>query len=365
MIAAYLYPIIYNTTIIILSIYCINKYCQYNESRVSLSNRSSGYGGALLLTIAFTIFFGLRPIAGIFVDMMNYTESYYSITDNKSLYTFDSDTTNLIFDNLFRYLASNEYEIVIFFLLISIIYFGCIFIALKQIFPQDLFYALVIYLSAFSTFSYATNGIKAGAAASLFLLAFAFYKKPIIAFLFCFISLGFHHSMSLVIYAFILAYFVKNPKYFFIGWCVCLVLSFFNIEGLKDILAEFADEQDAERYILTDDAQWGGKTGFRWDFILYGLPPIIVGYWTIYKQNIIDRLYQLLLCTYLAANGAWLLCMYIPFNNRIAYLSWFILPVIISYPFFKFKLYPRQYITLNYIVAIYLAFTVSFSFIFS
>lgn len=229
--------------------------------------------------------------------------------------------------------------------------------SIKKIFPNDILFALLIYLGAFSTYSYAVNGIKAGAAASIFLLAFSFYKKPIISAIFCLISLGFHHSMILPTFAFAVAYIFKNPKYFFLGWLICLFISFFQIPGITDFLAQFTDDQSIERYLSSEGELWGGKTGFRWDFILYSLPPILIGAWTLYNHNIKDRLYQILLCTYLAVNGIWMLCMYVPFNNRIAYLSWFILPILIVYPFFKFKLFSRQYIALNYIVTIYLAFT--------
>lgn len=355
-IPAKLYVVIYYFIIIFLTIIYIFKYSRYKEQRVSQCHKNGSIIPSLILIIVITLFIGFRPISGTFVDMMNYLAGYEHIQNISFGFEYNDDTPNLIFDNIYYYFASNWIEITFFFLIIAIIYFGCIFWGLKKLFPNDLFYAILIYLGALSTFAYGTNGIKAGAAASIFILVFAYYRKPILAILFCLISLGFHHSMTLPILAFVLAYLIKNPKYFFLGWMACLFLSFFHFGFITDFLAQFADAK-GQGYLLADDDSLEAFVGFRWDFILYSLPPVLIGIWTIYKHNGKDRLYQLLLCTYLTVNGVWMLCMYVPYNNRIAYLSWFILPIVSIYPFLKLKLDTRQYIQLNYVVSIYLAFT--------
>lgn len=357
---ASLYHIVYYVIISFITIICAFNYSRYPETRVDVSNNLSNQILPVIIISGLIIFIGLRPISGWFVDMMNYAESYNNILENNRGFFFDSQTSNLLFDNLFYYLASNYYEIVLFFFLIAFIYFFCIYYALKKIFPHDTLYALIIYLGAFSTYSYATNGIKAGAAAAIFILAIAFYKKPFISILLCLVSFGFHHSMTLPIFGYLAAALIKDPKWFFFAWLGCLFLSFFHISGITTFLSEFADDKGQE-YLLQDGQMWGGKDGFRWDFILYGLPPILIGFWVIYIKSNSDRLYNLILKYYLATNAIWLLCMYVPYNNRIAYLSWFMLPIVVCYPFFKFKLSRRQYIQLNYIAFIYLGFTL-FSF---
>lgn len=349
------YPI-YLLFVSILTVICIFRYSYFPKERIRYCRNQGPILPSLLITVLLIFFIGLRPLSSSFVDMMNYNEAFNAVQSNSLGFEYNNDTENFIFDNLFSYIANNYLEIAVFFFLIAFIYFICIFWSLKLIFPNDLFYALVIYLGALSTFSYATNGIKAGAASSLFLLVFAFYRKPLLIVLFSILSLGFHHSMVLPIVGFALSYFIKNPKWFFMGWIFCLILSFFHITSITEFLASFVDEK-GQGYLLGDEIGWGGKTGFRWDFVLYSLIPIFIGIWAIYRHRVIDRLYQLLLCTYLAVNGIWLLCMYIPFNNRIAYLSWFMLPVVSIYPFLKLKTKTRQYIQLNYIASFFLAFT--------
>lgn len=346
----------YYVIIAILTLICIMQYSKYDEKRVLYSNKNTRSIPALILMVILVFFIGLRPPSAYFLDMLNYYDIYNSLQNNSSNYSFDWNATNLIFNNLFKYLAANRYQIIVFFFIIACIYILCIYFSIKKIFPNDIFYAFVIYLGAFSTFSYGVNGIKAGAAASIFLLAFAYYKKPLIVALICFISLGFHHAMLIPILGFALAYFIKDPKWYFAGWIICVLLAATHLTIFQDIFASFSDNKGSE-YLLAGEDLWGGKSGFRWDFILYGLPPIAIGWWMIYKKQIYDRLYQILLCTYMTANAVWMLCMYVPYNNRIAYLSWFMLPIVTMYPFFKLKIQENQYKILNRITIIYMAFS--------
>lgn len=353
------YNQVYVSVIAIVTIICIFKY-NIKESPYNLNEKREKNNNLLPLGLAIlvTIFIGLRPLSGAFVDMMNYHGTYQIVADMGEAFYSEEDNHNPIFNKILTYFATNAYEILIFFFVIACIYIGGIYWSLQKIFPKDLLYAFIIYLGAFSTFSYGTNGIKAGAAATIFLLAFAYYRQPLLIALFCFLSLGFHHSMLVVVSAFILAYFIKNPKWYFYGWLFCFIIAAMHITVFQQIFADLLEDDSANKYLLGNENDWGGRAGFRWDFILYSLPPIAIAWWATYKYKIKDRLYQLLFCTYLSTNAIWMLCMYMPYNNRLAYLSWFLLPILICYPFFKFKLYPTQYRTLNLIVGVYLAFTV-------
>ena len=51
-----------------------------------------------------------------------------------------------------------------------------------------------------------------------------------------------------------------------------------------------------------------------------------------FKYQLKDELYDTMLYIYLTCNGIWMLCMYAQFINRIAYLSWFIYPILLVYP---------------------------------
>jgi hypothetical protein len=54
-----------------------------------------------------------------------------------------------------------------------------------------------------------------------------------------------------------------------------------------------------------------------------------------------DPLYARLVNTYLLTNGLWVLVIHASFSNRFAYLSWFMMPWILLYPFVPGKVNDR------------------------
>lgn len=46
-------------------------------------------------------------------------------------------------------------------------------------------------------------------------------------------------------------------------------------------------------------------------------------------------MYKTILNLYLCTNAVWCLCMYASYCNRIAYLSWFMYPIVLIYPLLK------------------------------
>lgn len=243
-----------------------------------------------------------------------------------------------------------------FFVIIAAIYFGCAYWGIRRLFPRDTAIAYLTFLGAFSTFSYATNGIKAGAAASLFILALSYYRKWIICVPLLIITLGFHHSMIMPIAAFILAMLLKNPKHFFWIWLFCLICAITHVYFFQQLFAGLADDKAAS-YLYSTDTDWGGKSGFRIDFVLYSAMPVFVGYYAIYKYKIKSKVYDLLLKIYLTANGIWMLCMYAEFTNRIAYLSWAIYPLVLIFPILEIGWGNRHYKTVANVFIAHLAFT--------
>lgn len=348
------YEGIFLTIITIFTIVISYKYSIYSDPELIHKSKFSK-APSLFLTIFLIIFIGCRPLHSAFLDMWNYTEYY-----NHNLgvpFSFDLDKTNFIFDNLFSYLSSRYADIVIFFIIMAALYLGGIYIACDKLFPNDTLYALIIYLGAFSTFSYATNGLKAGAAASIFLLALGFYDKKVICALLLWISLGFHHAMILPIYALVICYFYRKPKFYLALWFICVMIAYAHIDFFQSFFQDLADEEGSG-YLSTSAYESGGYyTGFRPDFILYSAFPIFVGYWAIFRNNYISKFYNLIYCTYLLSNSIWMLCMYASFTNRIAYLSWFMLPIVIVYPFFDKYFTINQYRKLDIVAWCNLGFT--------
>lgn len=326
---------------------------QYSMKRLEQDEKSQyrnreGLYSVIILTIVITIFIGLRPIDRAFVDMFDYAENYkYFLGD---IYEFTWNFDNFLFDNLFAWMCSMRFDVSLFFLLIAIIYFGGIAWASMKMFPNDTLLAFVMYLGAFSTFSYGTNGIKAGAAASIFLVALAYRNNLKVCIPLLWVSLGFHHSMLAPIVAFVMAYFVRKPKWFLYGWLFCLILAAAHITFLMNLFAEFIDEHGAEYLVSGVENAVEKVSGFRPDFIIYSSVPIIFGYYMIINKNIQSEYYSFLWRTYTLTNCVFLLCTYGTFINRIAYLSWLMYPFVLLYPViniqwsnkrFQFKLLKR------------------------
>lgn len=315
---------------------------------------------SMLLCFLMILFIGLRPINYIFVDMMNYAGGWEH-TDWES---FNFDTENLLFDNLYNYMAGTYMPIELFFLIIAIIYFGGMYLACKKLFPNHILLMLLVCMAAFSTFSYGTNGIKAGAASSLFLVALAYRDKIWLSGLFLLMSWGVHHSMQMPVAAYLLTLFFKKKEWYFYGWGFCLLLALAHITFFQTLFAGLSDESGAG-YLGSIDSAWGGKSGFRVDFVIYSAMPVLMGYFVKYKYGLKDKLYDTMLNMYLATNGIWMLCMYAQFTNRIAYLSWFIYPIILVYPCFTIKDQSHPLVlNRNKIILAHLGFTIFMSFIY-
>ena len=105
-------------------------------------------------------------------------------------------------------------------------------------------------------------------------------------------------------------------------------------------------------------------SGFRPDFILYSAVPIIIGYYLINTKKIKDKTYHFLWCVYTLTNCVFLLCTYGSFINRIAYLSWLMLPFVLLYPYTNINWSKQQNEYLRYIIWGHLGFSLFMFFIY-
>ena len=96
---------------------------------------------------------------------------------------------------------------------------------------------------------------------------------------------------------------------------------------------------------------------FRWDFLLYSATGVYAGWYYIIKKNFDDTFYIRLFNIYLIANAFWVLVIRANFSNRFAYLSWFMLGVIIIYPLLKQNFLSNQHRVIGGVLIIYFAFT--------
>ena len=352
MIPAFLYKYIYFLIITVLTLSEVQRLRSLNEKEGSL--------GSLFLCLFMVFFIGFRPVSGLFVDMVNYAHWWGGDWQG-----FDWNTENLLFDNLYQYMGSVFPDATFFFGLIAAIYFIGMFVACRKLFPSNTLIVFLVCLAAFSTFSYGTNGIKAGAAASLFLVALAYRKQLVVSILFLLLSLGFHHSMQMPVAAYLLTLIFRNEKWYFYGWLFCLLMAVGHVSFFQNLFAGMTDESGAAYLNWNPNEDWGGKSGFRLDFVIYSAMPVIMGYYVKFKYQLEDKLYDTMLNIYLTCNGIWMLCMYAQFTNRIAYLSWFIYPILLVYPCYAIgdETHPLVLVRKK-VVLLHLAFTLFMAFIY-
>ncbi len=358
---ASIYNYIYILAVAALTMHYLPQYV-YAKTH-TIGRGATNNSNAIVLLVVVTLFIGLRPINGYFVDMSAY-DMMLRLFAHES-FKFDWDTDNKIFDNFILWYSSSRYDHQYFFLIMATLYFGAMYWGLRRLFPESTKLAFLTYLAGFSTYTYSVNGIKAGVAASIFILALSFRNKKLICAALILVSLGFHHSMVLPIATFIIAMVIKKPKIYYWLWGICLLICTLHVTYFQEVFAGMSDDQGAI-YLKATEETTTAHIGFRPDFILYSAVPVIMGYYFEFKSRIgLSQLCHFLLHFYILTNSVWMLCMYAAFNNRIAYLSWFVYPIVIIAPFLdKLNTDPQRYVKLGIAVKLHLCFTLLMTFVY-
>ena len=130
-----------------------------------------------------------------------------------------------------------------------------------------------------------------------------------------------------------------------------------HITTFAQFFSGFTTEHGAE-YLLGESGNDGTKGGFRIDFIIYSAAPVVVGWYALFKKKLqLSFLYKNLLNLYICLNAIWMLCMYAEFTNRIAYLSWFLYPIVLIYPFLQEQWGKNRYKAFSLVMLGHLGFT--------
>lgn len=286
------------------------------------------HAGLALLII---VFLGTRPLDGIFTDMMLYAARYESARIRDL--NFSTDTLFIYINYLMSDLL--VLDVSYFFFFCSFIYVVFLAIAMNKAHRESGLVALLCFTGSFCFFAYGTNTIRAGMAASAAILAFSYHKKWPVMLLLMFAAVNLHASVTLPVLLFIFCRTYNNPFIFAMFWLACLAANVVIGESITAYFAKLIPVFNDEDMRLSNYSLGGGggKGGFRWDFILYSVLPILVSWLLAEKKAKAIGFYRSLLCTYIGANAFWLLFMYAAYSDRIAYLSWFILPWLMIYPY--------------------------------
>ncbi|NHN26149.1 EpsG family protein [Flavobacterium jejuense] len=287
------------------------------------------------------VYIGLRPLdKGYMGDTGAYLRVFNKLADGSLSSFYDKEYGFMLLIKYSALYLNAEF----FFLICASIYVYLHYLVSKKIFKDYWYFGFIFLVSSFSFWAYGTNGIRNGLGAAIVLYAFTFENKKTWAIAIALIGTLFHKSMLLPVMAYILTFFYNNRISYLRLWLLCIPLSLIAGGSFELIFASlgFGDERIS---YLTDGNVNGDQfayTGFRWDFLLYSASAVYTGWYFIVKKNFEDKLYHRLFNVYLFSNAFWILIIRANFSNRFAYLSWFMMGVIIIYPFLKQQMIPNQ-----------------------
>jgi hypothetical protein len=336
----------YFALVIILLMYVtINKENKFSEASPT----------GVVLVVALILYLGLRPINGAyFGDMSTYARVFGSFVDGETGH-FEDDPG---FDT-FTLFCSKFFSVDNYFLLCTILYVGFHYLSAKKIFGNYWHYGFLVFVVSSSFWAYGTNGIRNGIASSFILFAFGFEKNRKIAILLALLGVSFHKSTMLPVLAFFLTFVYNKPKGFIAIWFLSIPLSLALGGAFETLFASLGFGDDRISY-LTDgnvnDDEFS-SFGFRWDFLLYSATAVFAGYYFIFKKGFEDKLYHRIFNVYLLSNAFWILIIRANFSNRFAYLSWFMIGLVIIYPFLKGVEIDNKPVKMARIIVLYFLFT--------
>lgn len=357
MIPAQLYSTVFLYITIFITVYVSNKESSKSYRQIKYENSNLFLPSIFCLIIA--IWLGHRPISGVFFgDTPTYAQFFY-IFQHGSFPDFGGEWIW----NHFMYSCAQIMDVSAFFSLVEIGYFGFMFWGCYKLMPNGAWVAMLFCMGSFSFFSYGTNGIRNGLACSIVIAVLALItgdkKQKIIAVLLAFVAFNIHHSTGLpIVMALVSTYFVKSFKHAYIFWCISIIISLIAGRYITSIFASLGFD-DRLSYLESEmDSSVFSHTGFRWDFLIYSIMPILLGYYIIYKRRIRNATYELLLNTYTLSNAFWIMVIRASFSNRFAYLSWFLYPIVLAYPLLKMDIWQdRQGQNLAKIMLAHIGFT--------
>ncbi|WP_372757862.1 EpsG family protein [Mariniflexile sp.] len=302
------------------------------------------------------LFIGFRPYSTYFGDMGVYYRDFMK-------YSFGGEL-NTAQDPFFQYfmkICSYFLSARGFFVVSAMLYIFPLYRVSKIFFKQYWFYAFLMLATSFSFWSYGVNGMRNGLATSFFLLAVSYYDKKIWMIIFFIISSQIHQTLLLPILAFLLSHLYNNSKWFLTFWVLAIPLSIALGGFWESLFASlgFGDERLTGYLVGNDDLEGTtfSSTGFRYDFLIYSAGAVFTGWYFIFKKNFNDKIYTHLYNIYLFCNGFWILVIRANFSNRFAYLSWFMMALIIIYPFLKNEFFSKHHVMVGKVFTAYFMFT--------
>lgn len=344
-IPAYYYTTVYYTTLLVITWFTVLYYVGAASQRILHAEGSPVQTAAFILTLIIFFFLGLRQASFEFGDAVNYALMYTKGSQDYTAVSLEEEWLWASISGFCRSLGLNVNE---YFLFIEFFYIGGMFVCSLILMRKNLWIAMLFFFTAFQTFTFGTNGIRNGMACSIELVAIALVieqgPRRTVGFILMFLALGIHRSTMLPTAAAISTiYLVKDTKWALRFWIASIFISLVAGSEITQLFASlgFDDRMDQYSYEATEEMYFS-HTGFRWDFWLYSLFPVIMIWYVTQYRSFKDLSYTIIANVYLLCNAFWIIVIRAQFSNRFAYLSWFIYPVVMAFPLLRMNLWKDQ-----------------------
>lgn len=265
--------------------------------------------------------------------------------------------------NQFMYWCAQRMSVSTFFTIIEIGYFGFTLWACKRFTSNNVLVALLFCMGSISFYSYGINGIRNGLACSMVLTSLSYFqgnlKNKIIAGIIAFAAINIHRTTALPVLMGVIAFcFIKSFKWAYTFWILSILISLVAGDAISSVFAAMGFDNRLSYLTAEQNVGEFSRTGFRWDFLLYSMMPIVLGYYIVIRRGLRNRTYELLLNTYTLSNAFWVMVIRANFSNRFAYLSWFMYPLVLAYPLLRMDVWGEiQGTRLKQIMAAQIGFT--------
>lgn len=357
------YTLYFDLLIMVLVLFTYIQCARGNVFHPQATSINSSMGTIVMVFII--LYMGLRnPYSSFFGDTVNYAHGFDNLAISHTPFNW-SWKGEWFFYSLMGFIAKSTGDVRILFLLCALIYVGSLWLAMVRMFGDHYYIPFLVILSMFTFWTYGVNGMRNGMGASLFILALSFADNIPIMVFFAFLAVGCHKSVSLMIGAALVTWFFNNCRLFLSLWLLAVVASYLAGYSIQHYIGSigFLGEDARFNYYMTTDAEtflrWEGtrlKMGFRWDFLAYSAIAVYVGYYFIIKRKFQDEYYHWLYNIYLLTNAFWVLVIRAAFSNRFAQISWFIMPVVLIYPFMKKRFFPNHEMMTGVAILVFYAF---------
>lgn len=302
-------------------------FCSALFAFASYSNKSNTTALSVVLLIVMLILLGLFPIEwGYGTDRANYANQFLGF---KSGYLRIDPENGDVGYQIIQYVFSRFVNATEYMFCISLIYLTNYFMAIRRLVKKQSYWLFVAAVLSMGFTSYNVNTMRSGLAISFLVLGISMYKSRIRMIICLVVAASIHTSTVIPGSIILLCSMYRNTRLFYALWFLSIPVSFVA-GGYFNALFEGMGDDARTEYLTAENANY--NIGFRIDFIIYSLVPMLIGGYYIFRKGVRDRFYEMMYNSYLLTNLFWILVIRANYSDRFAYLSWFMIPFILVYP---------------------------------